>query len=528
MIHGTAALRYALFASALALSAVPGLQAQTLRIGQIYVPNSVDPHFYNGTPTKTLSEHLFDRLVEQAPDTQLRPGLAESWRPIADDVWEFRLRPNVTFINGQRLTSDDVAFTLERARNVPNSPGGFSGTLRLVKSVEIVDDLTFRIHTPGPAPTLPNDLANVAIISRAVGANATTQDYNAGTAAIGTGPYRLVSFSHGEGVELERNEAWWGAKPEWQRVTVRFIPGSAARSAALLSGSVDLIDQPAPNDLPSFQSDQRFTVSEHVSTRMVYLAPDQYRAESSPLLTDAQGRVLSPNPLRDRRVREALSIAINREAIASRILAGTGTPTGQWMPAGAYSYNPAVPSPPYDPDRARRLLAEAGYASGFRMILHAPTDIRPTDPIVAQAIGQMWTRIGVTTQIETIPNSVFAARATQRQLSMGLWSWGSNSGEGGYMLVNVLNTISRERSTGNYNRAGYSNPALDSLTERAMATLDDAARERLLMEAVTMAMGDVAVIPLYQMNNFWVTRRGLTYEASAHDRTLAMLVRTTR
>lgn len=502
--------------------------AQTLTIGQIYVPNSVDPHFYNGTPTKTLSEHIFDRLFEQAPDTTLKPGLAVSWKPIADTVWEVKLRPGVTFTNGAPFTADDVQFSYGRALNVPNTTGGFAGVLRAVQRVEIVDPLTVRIHTPAPAPTLPNDLANVAIISRAVGTGAATEDYNAGRAAIGTGPFRMIRFSPGDGVELERNENWWGDKPDWQRVSVKFIPNSAARTAALLSGGVDMIDQPPPNDLPRLQSDPRFVVATAIGARAVYLSPDQFHEGPSPFVTDNDGRPLPRNPLRDQRVREALSVALNRTALSERILQGTGTPTGQFMPPGAYSYHPDIPVPAFDPERSRKLLAEAGYPQGFRVTIHAPTDVRPTDPIIAQAIAQMWSRVGVQTAVETIPNAVFATRATRREISVGLWSWGSNSGEAGFALVNVFNTDSRERRTGTYNRAGYSSAELDALTDRAMTTLDDGAREVLLRQATAKVMGDVAVIPLYQVTNYWATRKGITYQPSAHDRTLAMLARLDR
>ncbi|HEY4251128.1 MAG TPA: ABC transporter substrate-binding protein [Roseomonas sp.] len=521
-------LSFAACGIAAAWIAAPPAMAQTLTIGQSAQPSSVDPHFFNGTANKALSAHIFDRLVEQTPDTRLVPGLAVSWAAVNETVWEFHLRPDVRFSDGQPLTAEDVAFTVQRAPNVPNSPGGFGGVVRAIRRVEIVDPLTIRFHTDQPTPNLPGELSNLAIISRAVGEGAATEDYNRGRAAIGTGPYRLVQFVPGERAELERNDGWWGPRPDWQRVTIRFIPNAGTRSAAMLSGAVDMIDAPSPNDLPRFRGDARFNVVSRESTRMVFVALDQGRDGASPFVTDANGTPLPRNPLRDLRVRRALSIAINRQALAERIMQGTATPTGQWMQRGAYSYNPSVPVPIFDPDAARRMLGEAGYAAGFRIVLHAPLDTRPTDPATAQAIGQMWTRIGVQTSVETMPASVYNARGARQELSAGIWAWGSNSGEAGYALINVFGTIDRAQGTGAYNRSNYANRAIDQATARALATLDDAARERQLMAIVADLTADVPVIPLYQLTNVWVTRRGIAYEPSAHERNSAMQARNER
>jgi len=503
--------------------------AQTITIGLAAPANTVDPHFYNGTPTKALALHIFDRLVEQNADNKLVPGLALSWRPLEETVWEFKLRPGVRFSNGQPLAPEDIAFTVERARDVPNSPGGFAGVVRQIVRVEIIDPTTIHIHTQTPAPNLPNDLSNLAIISKAVGEGATTEDYNTGKAAIGTGPFRLVRYTHGQGVEFERNDGWWGPKPDWERASFKYLPNAGARSAALLSGAVDVIDAPSPNDLPRFRQNSDFKVYSHQGMRLIYLAPDQGGDDPSPFITAADGSRLERNPLQDVRVRRALSIAINREALSDRVMQGTASPNGQWVPPGTYSYNPDVPVPPFNPDAAKKLLVEAGYPNGFRITVHASNDSRPTDPITVQAVAQMWSRIGVPTTVETLPSAAFSARSTKREFAMGLWGWGSNSGESGYALINVVNTPNRERGTGAYNRAWYSNPTVDALTAKAMSTLDPDAREALLRQAVGIVMkDDVGFIPLYQLSNFWVARKGISYEASGHERTNAMAARLVR
>ncbi len=515
--------RHALTGLGLAVLMAPmPLAAQTITIGLAAPATTVDPHFFNGTPTKALALHIFDRLVEQDLNNKLVPGLALSWRPLEETVWEFRLRPGVRFSNGQPLLPEDIAFTVERARDVPNSPGGFAGIVRQITRVEIVDPTTIRIHTNAPAPNLPNDLSNLAIISKAVGQGATTEDYNTGKAAIGTGPFRLVRFTHGQGIDYERNNDWWGPRPDWERASFKYLPNAGARSAAVLSGAVDVIDAPSPNDLPRFSQNPDFKVYSHQGMRLIYLAPDQGGDDPSAFITGADGQRLERNPLRDQRVRRALSIAINREALSERVMQGTASPNGQWVPEGTYSYNPDARVPPFDPDGAKRLLAEAGYPNGFRITVHATNDSRPTDPITVQAVAQMWARIGVPTTVETMPAAAFSSRSLKREFAMSLWGWGSNSGESGYALINVVNTPDRARGTGAYNRAWYSNPAVDALTAKAMSTLDADAREALLREAVGVAMNDVGFIPLYQLRNFWVARKGIVYEASGHERTNAM------
>ncbi len=494
--------------------------AADLRIGMSRGPASIDPHFYNGTADKNISAQIFDRLVEMSVDVKPIPGLALSWKPVSDTGWDFILRPGVKWQDGQDLTADDVAFTLSRAGNVPNSPGGFGPMLRTISKVEVTGPPTLHIPTSAPAPNLPTDLSNIAIVSRHASEGATTADYNSGKAAIGTGPYKLVRFAFEDRVELVRNDAWWGPKQDWDHVLLRVIADNGARTAALLSGDVDLIDQPTPDDIVRLRQDPHVQVVSSSGTRTFYLYPDYSRTGESPFITDAAGHKLPKNPLLDVRVRQALQLAINQGPLSERVLQKTGVPTGQWMWPGAYSYARSVPVPAYDPARARALLAEAGYPQGFHIALH--TADGGSNSAVAQAVAQMWTRIGVTTEVVLLPSSVFFSRANKHEFSMAAENWGSNSGEAGYLLRNVLGTQDPARGRGPFNAGGYSNPALDSLTDRALATFDPDAREKMLIQTVEMAMRDVAIIPLYQAENFWAVRRGITYQPRPDQRLVAM------
>jgi peptide/nickel transport system substrate-binding protein len=518
----------ALLAAGILLGAAPVLAqtASNLTIGIGGSPTSLDPHFYNASPNISLTMHIFDRLVEQDATARIQPALAESWRAVSETAWEFKLRSGVKWHDGRDFTADDVAFSIARAPNVPNSPGGFGGFVRAITRVEVVDPLTIRFHTAQAHPLLPTELASIQIISRHAGEGAATEDYNSGRAAIGTGPYRLVSYRPGDRTEFARNEGYWKGVEPWGRVSYRFVANDAARTAGILAGDLDVIDQVPSTDIARLRRDSRLSISEIQGLRLIYLMTDFSRPDGAPVMvSDNEGRPLPRNPMLDARVRRALSIAIDREALADRVMEGTAKPTGQWLPPGSYSYNPAVETPRVDPEGARRLLAEAGFPQGFRLTLTTPNDRYPNDARTAQAVAQMWSRVGVRTAVEALPWTTYAARNARQEFNARLAGWGSVTGEASYMLVNIFGTYNRERRTGASNNSRYSNPELDALTARAAGTLDDAEREKLLQEAVAMVDRETAMIPLFQLVNFWATRRGISYEPRMDERTVAMSAR---
>ncbi|WP_232478737.1 ABC transporter substrate-binding protein [Roseomonas rosulenta] len=516
----------ALLACTMIAAGAAHASAQNLTIGIGGSPTSLDPHFYNASPNISLTQHMFDRLVETDAQARLRPMLAESWRAVEPTVWEFRLRAGVKWHDGRDLSADDVAFTIERVPTVRNSPGSFAGLIRAITRVEVVDPLTIRFHTVAPHPLLPVELASIQVISRHAGTGAETEQYNAGTAAIGTGPYRLVSYRSGDRTEFARNDAYWGGAQPWARVSYRFVANDASRTAALLAGDVDVIDQVPSTDLARLRREPRVSLFEIQGLRLIYMIPDYSRTENPLWVTDNNGQALPRNPFQDVRVRRAMSVAIDRAALAERVMEGTARPTGQWLPPGSFGYNPDVPVPAYDPDGARRLLAEAGFPQGFRITASCPNDRYPNDARTCQAVAQMWTRIGVRTEVQALPWATYSARTSRQEFNMRMGGWGSVTGEASYMLVNIFGTYDRERRRGASNSSRFSNAALDTLTEQAAATLDDERREAMLRDAVRMVTVEhQAMIPLFQLVNFWATRRGLTYEARMDERTTAMSVR---
>ncbi len=505
---------------AVAQGAAPSL---TMAVGAPVT--SLDPHYHQLSPNNAVADMIFDGLVNRSARDQGIPGLATSWRAVDATTWEFKLREGVRFHNGNAFTAEDVAFTLNRVPRVPNSPSSFALYTRPITAVEIVDAHTIRLKTAVPYPLMPTDIANLRIIDKETAEHATTEDFNAGRAAQGTGPWRVVDHRNGERIEFARNEQYWGGAPAFGRVTYRMITNDAARTAALLAGDVDFIDQVPTADLARLRREQRVVLSETIGLRIIFLGLDHSRSGATPFVTDNDGRPIEPNPLKDVRVRRALTLAIDRHAIADRVMEGAATPSGQFLPPGSFGHVPGLEAPRANLEEARRLLAEAGFPNGFRITLHSPNDRYINDARISQAIGQMWTRAGVRTNVDAQTWATFVGRAARQELSSWLIGWGSSGGEASNPLRNLVATVSREKGWGASNRGHYSNPGVDALIDRAMVELDDPRREGLLREATSMAMADVGIIPLHIQTNIWAMRRGLQHEARADELTRAQDIR---
>ncbi len=510
---GALTLAAASLASAAAL-------AQVLTIALPSDPTAMDPHYHNVGPNNMLSNYVFDRLTDQDETQKVGPGLATSWQAVDDLTWEVKLRAGVTFHDGTPFTAEDVKFTVERAPNVPNSPSSFRIYVGPIAAVEIVDPLTVRLKTKAPTPLLPIYISTFGIISKKAAEGATTADFNSGKATIGTGPFRFVEWIPGNRAVYARNDAYWGDKPVWQRVTVRSIPNGSARVAALLAGDVDLIGEPPTSDIARLKKDAKLTVSEFPSNRVIYIHLDSAR-DQSPFITDKAGKPLARNPLKDQRVRKALSLAVNREAIVARVMEGIAVPAAQLLPDGFQGTSANLKVVKQDLNACKALLAEAGYPNGFRVTLHSPNDRYINDEKIAQAVGQFWTRCGVETKIEAIPQTVFFPRATKLEFSALLVGWGAATGETGSPLVSLLATRTPAKGWGASNRGGYSNPAMDAVVEEALKTLDDAKRNALLARASEIAINDVGLIPLHYEVSTWAMRKGLIYKGRADQYTLA-------
>ncbi|RWJ60817.1 MAG: ABC transporter substrate-binding protein [Mesorhizobium sp.] len=519
MLFNKMSLAATLLASAIGVGSLEG-KAADVSIATATDITSLDPQFHNVGPNVEFHMNIFDSLVAQAPDQSLQPGLATSWKVTDDDpkVWEFHLRTGVRFQDGAPLTAEDVVYSFERARAIKNSPGGAVQFLSHVAKVEAKEPSVVTITTKDVYPLLPNDLSAVPIISHARG-DLSKIDYTNIANVVGTGPYKLASYTPGERAVLKRNESYWGANPAWDTVTIRPISAPAARTAALLAGDVDLIAAVSSADLTRLRENQDLRVWDAQSSRLIYLAMDSSR-ELSPFVKGPKGEDI-PNPLRDRRVREAISLSINRSAIVDRIMGGLAEPSGQIAAPFLFGAARDIAAPSQNVERARALLAEAGYPDGFSITLHTPNDRYPNDSAVAQAVAQMLVQASIKCQVEAMPSSVYFTRASKLEFSLMLLGNASVTGEASFPLKTIAGTFEKDGSRGGANRGRYSNASLDALLDRASSTVADTDRQKLLQEADHLAAEDVAVVPLYFQKYAWATRRGVEYQGRSDEYTIA-------
>ncbi len=498
----------------------PALHAAELRIALAADVTSVDPHFANIAPNNNIGWHVFDALTHVDADARLIPGLAVSWRAVDGTTWEFMLRRGVKFHDGSDFTAEDVVFSIERAAKLPN--GQFAGFVQRIVSKQIVDPYTIRLKTAAPYAMVPQDLNSVFIVSRRAAAKAGTEDFNSGRAMAGTGPFRFVAFRRGERVELARNDGYWGGAPAWEKVAFRIMPTDPARLPALLPGDAGLIEQVPPADLARIRTRGDLQVARKVSWRTIFFHLDQYR-DRPPGVTDRAGKPLERNPFKDARVRLALSHAINREAIAARVMEGTAIAAANLVSPPVFGHAAGLKPETYDPEGAKKLLAEAGYPNGFAMAVHAPNNRYVNDDQIAQVVAQMLARIGIAARVETQPINVYLGKARAGEFAFAMLGWGSFSGD--LALRALVVTPNAAKGTGAWNWSHYSNAKVDALIEQAFANVDEKEREALAREAMTLAMKDTAVIPLHHQLVSWAMKKPLAYAARTDEFTFAHHVR---
>ncbi len=504
------------------LAALPpaAATAQDLRIAVGADVTSIDPHFFNLFPNNNIAEHIFDKLVQMDADSKMIPGIATSWKPLDELTWEFKLRKGVKFHDGSELTAEDVAFSIDRVGQIPNSPGPFVAYTKAIVAKQIVDPYTIRFKTAAPHPLMPNDLSTIYIVSKKVATGASTEDFNTGKATIGSGRFKFVRYASGDRVELVRNDAYWGDKAQWDKVTFKIIKNEAARVAALLSGDVDAIENVPTQDLARLKKDPKFNVTSKISHRVIYFNFDHLE-RSSPFITGKDGKPLAANPLRDLRVRRAISKAINRPAIAERVMEGQADPSGQLVSEKLFGHVPGLKAEPYDPEGAKKLLAEAGYPDGFNLTIHGPAGRYVNDEKIVQAVAQMLTRAGIAAKVETAPMAPYSGRAAKQEYSFHMVGWGASTGEASSPLRSLLATFNRDKGLGAVNWGRYSNPKVDYVIEQALQQVNDDNRRAMLQQATKLSMEDLGIMPIHFQYTIWATRKGVSYLPRTDEYTLA-------
>jgi peptide/nickel transport system substrate-binding protein len=478
--------------------------------------SSLDPHAQNEGLTNQVNAMVYEPLLQYDKQMKLVPALATSWENPQPNRWIFHLRRGVKFQDGTPFTADDVVFSFDRAKYTTAS---FKLYANEVGTARKLDDYTVEFDTAAPNPVETSMVANIFIMSRAwceQNKSARPQDITAREetyAALhsnGTGPFVLVSREPGVKTTHRRNPDWWGIKAglfEGDVDTVEYRPlsNAATRVAALRSGELDFVLDPPLQDIASLKQDSAIRVWEGQETRVIFVGFDQARDEL--LYSSVKGR----NPFKDRRVRLALWQAIDTQALKTQVMRGLSVPTAIALPDPAGSGIPAAMEkrPPYDPVAAKRLLAEAGYPSGFAFTITCPNNRYLNDEKICTALAAMWARAGLDVKVEALPRAQFFPKALTLDVSAFIWGWGSDSPDAIFTLKPVLHSRDPARGLGTNNVGDYRNAELDDVIDMSGAEMDATKRQQLINRAIAIVQDEVLVIPLHRQVIPWASRAGV-------------------
>ncbi len=499
-------LRAGLIVAALTYAAT--LQAATLRFSSAGDITTIDPHANNEGFTTSFLDNIYEALVFRGKDMKVEPGLAQSWTRVNPTTMRFKLRANVKFHDGAPFTADDVVFSIQRALA---DTSNYKPYLTGVKEARKVDDLTVDVVTDGPAPVLVPQLTRIHIMSKAWCAKhnvAKPQDYKnkeetyAVRNANGTGPYILKSRQEDVRTVAVRNSNWWG-KLDGNVDEIAYVPikSDATRLAALISGEVDFVLDPPPQDIPRLKQDAKIKVVEGLENRTIFFGMDQFRDELK------YSSVKGKNPFKDKRVREAMQLALDLDAIRKQVLRGLGIPTAVMFAPQVDGY-PKDLDHPRKPDRARakKLLAEAGYPNGFDVTLDCPNNRYVADEKICVAAAAMWAQIGVNVKVNAMPRAIWGPKTQNRDTSMYMLGWGVPTFDSGYVLQSLIRTYIPNTADGDYNIGGYSNAQADALIDKQKTEVDPKKRGDIAHEVTKIHMAEFGHIPLHFQMIPWAMR----------------------
>jgi peptide/nickel transport system substrate-binding protein len=489
--------------------AIAPASGQTLRYANQGELKSLDPYTLKETTTIAHHAHVYEGLVTRDKELKIAPALAESWETLTPTHWRFHLRHNVKFHNGDPFTADDVLFSAERVRaKGSNFLSNVPPDAKFVK----VDDYTVDVMLDAPNPILISQWDGWYIMDKkwceehdAVAptpASATTPSY-ASLHENGTGPFTIESHQPGVKTVFKAFPGWWG-KPEHNLKEIVFTPiaSDATRVAALLSGEVDVVEPVPLQDIQRVNASGNATVMNGPEIRTIFLGMDQSRDEL--LYSSVKGK----NPFKDLRVREAFYKAIDIEAIKNRVMRGLSTPSALMIAPQLYPLSKDFTRPKYDPDGAKKLLAEAGYPDGFQLTMDCPNDRYVNDAAICQAVVGMLARIGVKIDLLAQPKALYFAKVLKPggfKTSFYLLGWTPGTLDSHNTMHDIMGCRDdpKDPTRGEANVAGYCNKEFDRLTDAVLQESDAAKRDQLIKQAFEIAIKDYAYIPLHQQSLSW-------------------------
>jgi peptide/nickel transport system substrate-binding protein len=479
---------------------------------------TVDPHSQNHATTISVLQHAYEGLTRYDRNFQVEPALASQWEQVSPTHWRFHLRRNVKFHDGSPFTADDVVFSLNRIRQP-------QGTMQIhvagINEARKVDDLTVDLMLGGPNPILLRQLTSFPIISKAWAEKTGSQNVQnpkameatfASRNANGTGAYIIKSWEPDTRIVLTANRDWWD-KREGNVTEVMYLPikADATRVAALIAGDVDLVTDLPTQDVERLRKNAQLKVLDGPEHRVIFIGMDQHNAEL--LYSNVKGK----NPFKDLRVRRALNLAVDREAIRRVTMRGLSIPGGVMVAPGVQGYAKDIDAvPPFDIEAARKLLADAGYPNGFELTLDCPNNRYVNDEEICQAIVGMWARAGIRAKLNSMPFATYIGKVLKMDTSAYMLGWGVPTVD----ALNMLQSLVRTKTAGadgSLNQGRISDAKLDAIIDAIKTEMDPGKRQTLMREALVITRDQHYYVPLHYQLRPWAMKRNVSTVHRAND-----------
>jgi peptide/nickel transport system substrate-binding protein len=512
-------LKALLAAVAVAASLVAPAGAQTLRWAAQNDILTMDPHSQNHATTNAILMHAYEGLTRYGPTYQIEPALATKWTFITPTQVRFELRKGVKFQDGTPFTADDVVFSFGRIKQP-------QGTMQIyvtgITEVKKIDDHTIDLILAAPNPILLRNIVDFRIMSKAwaeKNRTANVQDYKAkeenfaSRNVMGTGAYKITGWQPEQRITMTINNDWWDKHTgNVKEVVYTPIKSDPTRVAALLSGDVDMLTDLPTQDVARLRGDSKLKIVDGPEVRTIFLAPDI----GSPELK--YSNVKGKNPFADKRVRQALSMSIDRLAIQRNIMRGLSIPAGIMVAPGVNGNTPDIDVPAkLDIDGAKKLMTEAGYPDGFEIRLNCPNNRYVNDEEICQSIVAMWSKIGVKASLVAENMATFSQKFQNFDSSLYMLGWGVATYDAQYTLQSLIRTRTGG-SEGNFNFSKISDPVVDKLVESMKSETDVAKRNAMIREALVRTRDEVLLIPLHHQMRPWAMKAGVTTVHRSDDR----------
>jgi len=463
-------------------------------------PLTMDPQMHMNTATESILRNMFETLTVRSADMKtLEPGLAVSWQQLSETTWQFKLRQGVKFHNGEEFNAEAVKFSIERVLD-PKQKAPLSSLVAPISKVEVIDTYTVNVSTAKPDPLLPGRFAGYATNIVPPKYVKEKGDQYIAANPVGTGPYKFVSWVKDGDLVLEANPNYWGPPPKIKKVIIRPIPENATRVAALKTGEADIIVNVPPADIEGIKQSGKADILTVPSGRIMHI-----------MINALDG------PTANVKVRQALNYAVDVDSIIKNVLGGYGVRIATTLTPLDFGYDPDLKPYPYDPVKAKQLLAEAGYPNGFEVILDSPKGRYPLDSEVAQAIAGQLEKLGLKAKAITNEFALFNSKCNSREIgALSLWGWGTLNFDADGRLGSLFATA-KDYPRKVTCRQTYSNKEFDALVTQAIETVDPAKRLELYKKAQRILYDEAANLFLYQIVDIYGVSKRVEWQPRSDE-----------